>query len=423
MEQRWRNGGNDTDRMQILFQAAFVLYTSATCLQTTMYTRYAVLFRIFSYMRYLAFALLTVLILFDIRKDLRKAKSLRGRAGFSYCKYSLLFVLAGTAASVVSFKTGDRTPLFAAAFLFAGKRKYLENTFRNAFAVLGGCIALTVFGSMTGVIPDLLIKREDIPIRHSLGFTYPSVCTAYFFFLLLLYLWIYEDTVCQKDLLWIQAVNVLLYILTDTRIVFLLGSAVLLAAFFFCCKGAGKRWTRRVRKAGRTGGLLYKMGTGLYDYFVVILFFIYALWCRRDQLSGGNSILDRVLSGRLGLTVSAVKKYGIHLFAEKIAWVGFGGTEDTDALLGAYNFVDCSYAYILLSYGVVLFLLVMIYLVFLKKYIRKRESVWRCLLMLVILSYCLLEPRLLEIQANCFLLLGAPVLRVRRKGKGMEYHG
>lgn len=414
MELKKRNGGNEIDGMQILFQAAFLLYTSATCFQTTMYTQYRLLGRIFPYMRYLAFGLLLPPIFLEIRKEVRKLRKL---------KYSLLFILAVTLAAVVSWKTGDRTPLFVVAFLFAGRKRYLDNMLQVAFFTQSVCIAFTVGGSMAGIIPDLLIKRDAIPIRHSLGFTYPSVCMSYFFFLMLLYLWIYEDRICKKDLFWIEFINILLYILTDTRIIFLLGSGVVVCAYFFCCKGAGRRCTRWMRKAQRSGSRLSKIGTCLYDYFSVILFFIYALWCGMDQLSGGNSILDRILSGRLGLTVSAVKKYGIHLLANKITWVGFGGTEDTDALLTSYNFVDCSYAYILLSYGIIFFLLVMIYLVFLQKYIRKREGAWRCLLLAVIWIYCLLEPRLLEIQANCFLLLGAPVLHLRREGKGITYHG
>lgn len=420
MGQKKAKGMAGSDRPQILFQAAFVLYVSATYLQTTMYTQYTVLANILPYMRYLAFGILVLLIALNIRSDLKKSRGLKGKEGLCSKKYSILCLLVGGLTGFASIKTGDRTVLFAAAFVFAAKRRYLDNTLRIALAVQSALMIFVVGSSMTGIIPDLLIKRQETPIRHSLGFTYPSVCTAYFFFLLLLYLWTYSEKICKRDLLWIEIINCLIYLLTDTRIIFLLGTVLLAAAYFFCCRGADITWTRRRNKQRRAKGSSYRIYTILYDYFVVFLFFLYALMCMLDQASGGNSILDRILSGRLGLTVAAVKNYGIHLVADKIAWIGFGGTENTDALLAAYNFVDCSYAYILLSYGVLIFLIVMIYLVLIQKYIRKKEGVWKSLLLIFIWSYCLLEPRLLEIQVNGFLLLGAPALHMGSQRKGME---
>lgn len=423
MGQRKEKRSAGSDRLQMLFQTAFVLYTSATYLQTTMYTQYTVMAELFSWMRYLAFGLLAMLIALSIRMDLKKNRRQAGESKVHFCSYSLLCLLVMGLTAFVSVKTGDRTTLFVAAFLFAAKKRYLDNTLKIAFATQSIWMVFVVISSIAGVIPDLLIKREDIPIRHSLGFTYPSVFTAYFFFLLLLYLWIYGERVCTKDLLWLEIINFLIYLLTDTRIIFLLVTVLLAAAYIFCCRGADRTCTRWLRRGQRMNSLPYRICTVVYDYFVIFLFFLYALWCALDQVSGGNSILDRILSGRLGLTVSAVKNYGIHLVADPITWIGFGGAEDTDALLAVYNFVDCSYAYILLSYGILIFLLVVIYLIFMQKYIRRRESVWKSFLMMFIWSYCLLEPRLLEIQANCFLLLGAPLLRMGRRREGMEYNG
>lgn len=424
MGQRKKKGTAGIHSPQWLFQIAFILYMTATYLQTTMYTQYAVLEKILPYMRYLSFVLLVLLIALTIRSDLRQSRYLKEVYGVLYClKYCILCLLVGTLAVIVSIRTGDRTTLFVTAFLFAAKRSYLQHTLRIAFVMQSALLLFVIISSKMGIIPDLLIKRDAIPIRHSLGFTYPSVCTGYFFFLLVLYLWLYGESVRTRDLLWMEIINCLLYLLTDTRIIFLLGTALLAAAYCFCCRGADLTCTKWLYRKRKTGGISYRIYTILYDYVVVILFFFYALMCMLDQVSGGNSILDRILSGRLGLTVTAVRNYGIHLIADKIVWVGFGGTENTDALLEAYNFVDCSYAYILISYGILIFLAVMIYLVCMQKYIRKRESVWKSLLMVFIWSYCLLEPRLLEIQVNCFLLLGAPVLRMGKKRKGMECNG
>ncbi len=489
---RNQNGMNQTDLPGILFRTAFVLYISATYLQTTMYTQFAVLAVIFVYMRYTALAILLLLIALNAAEDLGadrlfhrserggigrmeeprrragigRADGSRRRAGGSradagrrsdeprreagndrpnagrrrrrrtsmeyhmawteklwYHKYTFLLAAAGASAAVSSLVSGDRTPLYATAFLFAARRRYLKQTFRAAFGVQMGLLVFVIVSSTADLIPDLLIKRDIIPIRHSLGFTYPSVCAAYFYFLLILYLWMYGREISWRDLLWIEVVNWLIYILTDARMSFLLITLLLACAYVCCCRGADRRIKEWLEEQKKRGSALCRVGTVLYDYYPVFLSGMFLLWCLIDLAAGGNSILDRALSGRLKYTVSVVKEYGVHLFGKAIPWVGFGGTENTDALLKSYNFVDCSYAYILLSYGIVFFALVMVYLVFLQKYMRRREGVWRCLLLLFIWSYCLLEPRLLELQANCLLLLGVPLLGSGRKREGAVRYG
>lgn len=411
------------DEQKALFQVAFVFYASATYMQTTMYTQFAPLAALFVYMRYAAFAILCLLIAASVRDALEKSRLKKAAGKISAGRYLFWLIAAGGAAAASSVVSGDRTPLYAVGFLFAAKPRYLEETFRIAFALQLGLMVFVVAGSTFGWIPDLLIKRDVIPIRHSLGFTYPSVCSAYFYFLLVLYLWIFEKKITGRDLLWMEALNWLVFLLTDSRMSFLLVTLLLLCAYLFCCRGKDRQMERWIRRQRRKRKFIYRAGAVLYDYFAVFLSAVFALWCLIDVSLGGESILDRALSGRLKYTVSVVRRYGVRLFGSAVDWVGFGGAQDTDALLESYNFVDCSYAYILLSYGIIFFVLVMIYVVLLQKYVRRREGVWRCVLLLAVWSYCLLEPRLLELQANCLLLLGASLLRPGERWEGAGRDG
>lgn len=407
----------------ILFRAAFLLFVTATFFQTTMYTQYAILSRIFQFMRYIAFGMLSVLIASHIWSNITGFVMQKGMDNLRQMKYTILCICVIGFTAMLSWRIDNRTPLFAAAFLLAARKQYLNPCFRAGFRLLAVLIAVTVCSSLLGLIPDILIKRETIPIRHSLGFTYPSVCTGYFYFLLLLYLWNSGGKVSKKDLVWIEAVNVLIYILTDTRIVFLLASMLVLAAYLFGCRDLGKIIDSRLNEMKRSGSILYQIYLVLYDYFTVLLFLFYTMLCILDQAFGGNSILDRILSGRLGLSASAIRNYGIHIIPGMIKWVGFGGTENTDVLLATYNFVDCSYVYILVSYGLLIFAAVMVYLVLLQKYVRKTETIWKQMLLLFVWTYCLVEPRLLEIHMNYFLLLGVPVLYLPGKRRGMKRNG
>lgn len=395
---------------QLTFQAALALFTAATYLQNTMYTEYAAAARIFGYMRYLTFLLLAVVIISHILEDVKESLGQKGAERLKGFRYAACCLAVGLLTLLVSINARDYTVVFVAAFVLGARGKELKRVLRTSFRVQAGLMIFVILSCNAGIIPDLLIKRSAVPIRHSLGFTYPSVCMAYFFFLLLLYLWLYGEGLRGRDLFWIEIINYLLYLLTDSRMSFLMGTGLVLAAYLFCCKGAEKRCGRWIHKQKRVRKRFYKVSVILYDYYVVFLFLGYVLGCTLDWALGGKTLGDRLLSGRLGLTVSAVKKYGLHLLGSRIAWVGFGGTENTDALLSTYNYVDSSYGRILLNYGILVFLLVMAYVVFTQKYIRTREGVWKSLCMIFIWTYCAVEPRLLELQVNCFLLLGAPLL-------------
>lgn len=391
-----------------VYQTAFVLYTASTYLQNTMYNEFALMARLFVFGRYISFLLLGALIGLRILGEWQRLAGRLSRrqtapertGGFRWILCLLVFAVS----LAVSLKTKDRTTLYAAALLFAARERYVRKTLRVIFYEQIILMCLVVGGSTVGLLPDLLIKRDAIPIRHSLGYTYPSVFTGYLFFLLLLYLWLYEKRMRPQDLVWLEVINCLVFLLTDTRIFFLLANVLLLLAYLGCCRGLaasaqGQELQRRLRDPEGIWGLLY-------DFFPGIVCAGYFLLCLAHALLGGESPLDSLLSGRLSLTVSAIREYGVHLIPDSIVWVGFGGATDTDRLLRSYNFVDCSYAYILISYGLLIFLLVMAYLVLMQRTMRQRLGLWKCVLLLFIWVFCMVEPRLLELQANCFLLLG-----------------
>ena len=117
--------------------------------------------------------------------------------------------------------------------------------------------------------------------------------------------------------------------------------------------------------------------------------------------------------------VQALKQYGILLLGQKIHWVGFGGFEadETDRLLDSYNFVDSSYGYVMINYGMIILVLVLVGAVLTGKYVRVHYSIMQTILFVGMLVYCFIEPRLLELHMNTMLFLAAPVLNRGRYAK------
>ena len=135
--------------------------------------------------------------------------------------------------------------------------------------------------------------------------------------------------------------------------------------------------------------------------------------------------LNKLLSGRLALGQNAMSEYGISLFGKDIEWIGFNMEE---TLRGTYNYVDCSYVKILLDHGILFLGIVLLaYAYMLKKSIQKKQYYYTWILM-IIMIFCITEPRLFDITFNPFIVLTLAGQKLivdkdvkRGKGDAREY--
>lgn len=116
--------------------------------------------------------------------------------------------------------------------------------------------------------------------------------------------------------------------------------------------------------------------------------------------------LNKLLSNRLYLGNNALHKYGVSMFGKQIKWIGNGGYGHTFTQFeGAYNYVDCSYIRILLDYGVVIFLLVMVGFTMAIRYTIEENNKYLMWALVFVGGYSIIEPRLIEIGFNPFVLM------------------
>lgn len=400
-----------------LFYLSYIMYSAATCIQMTMFTRYVMLSRILVWMRYVSFGLAAGKVLLDLcfmwereqREGWKRTLFQRRSVQKGILIAAVMLVLLAGALLIK-----DRTLLFVAILLFASEQVRTDRIFRISLWVQGILMAGVMFSSKVGLIPDLLFKRDKIPIRHALGYTYPSVAISSFAFLILVYLWLKKSAVSRKEMLYLETINFLLFILTDSRTGFLLLMLVILGDYLYgFCKRSGLPDHDKV-----FGGFWRRIFTNCYDYLSLYLsaafFGLCLLWP-----SSVSQFADRLLTNRIQYMAQAVRENGVHLLGTHVEWIGFGGAVNTDALLESYNFVDSSYGYILVNYGILIFIAVIVIMIVTAKSVRKREPGFRKYLFAVVVLYCLIEPRLLEIHLNPFLFLAVPafhgLLRRRRR--------
>lgn len=394
-------------RKRKIFYSSYFLYMIATSFQSTMFTQYAVISSLFILMRYLAFGLAGIKVLWDLYCEWMEEKNSNTKVFERLvvkriCVYAVLMLVLGG----VSIRTGDRTLLFVGALLIAAQGIKFDEIAEKSFWIQCILMAVVVISSSFNIIPDLLFKRQDIPIRHALGYTYPSVMVTSCLFIFLLYLWVRNSFLTNQEFVLAETLNLLVYKLTDSRTGFLAFAFVALILW-----GAGKQAidSRLSKWVKSRESKICKVGIHIYDYLAVYLSVLLFLLCATMPLKI-TQILNNLLTDRIRLTADALQTYGVHLFGNAIQWIGFGGSTDTDSLLASYNFVDSSYGYILVNYGIIVFCITILLIILASKYVRKTQSKIRMFVFGVVVLYCFIEPRLLEIHVNNFLFLVVPAV-------------
>ena len=393
--------------MNRIFYSAYVLYVVATVLQSTMFTQYALLAKVFAIMRYISFGVAGVKIAVDLYsqyslENKSKIGLIRRTSTKKFIGYLALMILLG----IASLVTDDRTLLFVSVLLIASQGIEFDEIAWKTLWLQSILMGIIVVSSSFNIIPDLLFKRDDIPIRHALGYTYPSVMVTSCLFIFLLYLWLKNSSLSNQEFAAAEIFNFLVYKLTDSRMGFLT-FGVIAAILWMIGKNPILGWVQKAEF--RVGNKVKKFGGNIYDYLAVYLSAGLFLLCITMPLSI-TQLINSLLTDRIRLTANAIRNYGIHLFGNNIEWIGFGGSTDTDSLLASYNFVDSSYGYILVNFGIIIFCITIFLFVICSKYLRRTEGKIRCFIFGIVLLYCFIEPRLLEVHVNTFLFLLVPAL-------------
>lgn len=109
--------------------------------------------------------------------------------------------------------------------------------------------------------------------------------------------------------------------------------------------------------------------------------------------------IDYWISNRLRLQSYAMAEYGIRLFGQYIKMVGNGGSE---ILPSDYFFIDCSYYFIILQYGLIFGILVfVVYMLCCKKY--KKDRYFQLIVVMIAIN-CMIAHHLLDLGYNLFSL-------------------
>ena len=126
--------------------------------------------------------------------------------------------------------------------------------------------------------------------------------------------------------------------------------------------------------------------------------------------------MNKMLSNRLQLTCTAFQDYDVTLFGQDTQWNGWGGfgySENIDTQNYVYNYLDNSYARLILDYGVIFTILVIMgyTIILIQNY--KKKDYWMIFIIFIILVLSELEPHLIDFNKNIFVICFIPLLEYK----------
>ena len=96
-----------------------------------------------------------------------------------------------------------------------------------------------------------------------------------------------------------------------------------------------------------------------------------------------------------------IQKYGIKLFGQPVEMVGNGGTSGVSK---NYFFIDCSYLYTALRYGLLVLVIFCIYFVAINYKMMKRKNIFFTIVVAFIAINSMVAHHFIDIAYNPFLL-------------------
>ncbi len=361
--ERYNNWTKNPQNGENLFFAGFIIYMFWSIMRTTMFPHSSMAFNmclVFSVL------ILAVKIVFF---DVYTFKMFMAVAGMFACS------------AIVFVSSGYFWPFLWVLMLVSAKdvpfKKILQLYLLLNIIIMG----LAFIAAMLGVIENLAYNSDNPnndTLRYSFGCVYTTDFAAHIFFMLLTAYYLYQKKLRPYHYIGTCAIAGLIYYFCyaklDTICILLM---VLLFGGYHVLQWQHGREKIEMQAVAiplvtekteankefafkRTSA--YYRWKGIWGRIALIsmpaLTMLMYYWSASYKI--GNEFLemiDETITGRLGLGNIGIKEYGITLFGQDIPMVGMGGSTEVQE---DYFFIDSSYLFILLRYGIIFLFIVFI---------------------------------------------------------------
>ena len=325
-----------------------------------------------------------------------------------YSFKELLFLVVVLSCGVLStIRGGSIQPVLWGIVLLAAKevpvRKLLLVYVIMTFSILLPAYAASMLGIIDNLQYVVFNDNGKELLRNSFGVIYPTDFAAHMFFVSLAIYYL-----AWKRLRWYHHIltGILAFVIFQFSIARLDTICMGIMALTFGLVGYAENGhlhkrhgplTPKRNAMRVTGNFLEKAGVFFFPLSAIIAFVFSFTF---DSSNKTLLEINQLFSSRLDLGKIGLEKYGCSLFGQNIPMVGNGGSE---TLPEDYFFIDCSYLYVFLCFGILFFLLVLSSGIATCLKFKKDHALLLC--MALVALNCIVAHHLIDVAYNPFLLL------------------
>ena len=304
--------------------------------------------------------------------------------------FALVFCAFGL---LIKVNSGNILFIDLALIFYASRCTQFDRIAQLSLALLGvGSIAI-VFCSVIGIVPDYLFSRGET-IRHGLGFLYSTNLSHLYLNIILLYLFVRRDSIRCSECLLLFSIDILIFILTDSRnSCGLVAIALVISCVFKMVRN---------EKLDRLLAMISRCSFGVFTILLLIAALAY------DPGNEAWRKLNKITSNRIAQDHASLIKYGAAPFGQEIEFsnrtIAMGERDKTEQQTnpeGDPNIVESSFLNILITKGYVTLLLVLLAFWIAMRYESDR---WISLILLMISMHSAFDFQLTNLLYTTFLM-------------------
>ncbi len=365
---RYRNCNGTPWRQGILFYTAYFFYVFVNIINYSFYGSYVHGLILYSEIIVIGFLSVDIVLTYGINWKTLAVVSL-----FAFL-------------TMISIWVGRKYLICIFAFVISGRNKNIKTIMKITAYLTGFCLLFVILSAHLGIIENYSSTRgSNGMLRKYLGFRYALYAPTFHLNLIVAQIYRKRDKIKIKEIGFHLIIAYFLFQQTDSRLCFMLSVATL----FFCL--LMKKWPRFMRKRRN----LWRVAC--LSFVILSVLIIYLSMSYNSSVSW-MAKLNKLLGTRLDLGHTAIEKYGISLFGNRIEMLGHGLDLTGNHKIGEYFYIDSLYVQMLVNYGVPFLVIYLGIFTWAAVWAYKRKDYWIVFLLSILAIQNVIDDKGLAIE-------------------------
>lgn len=294
---------------------------------------------------------------------------------------------------VAGILSGYKNLLLLALLIVGAKDVSFKRIIKIYLTITISITIIAMIAVKFGVIEHIIYYRNG-KARYSFGSIYCTDFAAHIFYIIVSY--------CYVKGMKIGMHNIVIFIICGMFVYKYAGARLdAISIFVVCIYYIYILFKQRFRK--NSGKIKLNWFMKFVMVFSVPVSAFISIFITNIYSSANYNLvkLNSILSNRLSYGKRGIDEYGFKLFGQQVAMNGNGGT---NRIIENYFFIDSSYLYIALRYGIMILMLFCIYFIFLNKRMIKENNFIIPIIVMFIAINSIVAHHFTDVAYNPFIL-------------------